>query len=445
MQQKPSKSILPKGLFARAGLILAVPILTTQLVVAVVFIESHFTGVTNQMVRAVTTQVDYFTTNLNQLESEDGIVAFIDTTMRPLGMDITRIDEHKNFGDDRKNLTDVSGGMVLRVLRLNIPTVSFIDLARSGTKVFMHLDTPQGRFEVVFDRERISASNPHQLIVWMLVVSVFMTWIAFLVLRNQVRPIKRLSDAAKAFGKGEILELNITGATEVRQAGHSFVEMRERITKQTEQRSLMLSGISHDLRTPLTRLKLNLSLLDPSDDIDAMSRDIWDMEMMLDEFLAFTRGAALEQAEPSDPVALVFQAVEAKAATGFDVSHITKPTDIRGIQRMMLRPVAIRRALDNLINNAAIHASKCEVSLTLHEGMLNITVEDDGPGIPKEKYEEALKPFVRLDEARNLNHRSGVGLGLSIARDIASSHGGNLSLAKSQHLGGLKVTLQLPL
>jgi two-component system osmolarity sensor histidine kinase EnvZ len=215
--------------------------------------------------------------------------------------------------------------------------------------------------------------------------------------------------------------------------------MRGRIERQIEQRTQLLSGVSHDLRTPLTRLKLGLAILPEDEDTAALLRDVQDMERLVDEFLAFVRGEAGEEPVVTDPAVLVAQAVDNARRMGLDV--VLGPMVGEGV--VPLRPQAVKRALDNLIMNAGRHASKAEVSLTMTERACRITVEDDGPGIPKARREEAMQPFARLDNARDPNQGGGVGLGLAITADVARAHGGALRLGDSEHLGGLKADLIL--
>ena len=275
----------------------------------------------------------------------------------------------------------------------------------------------------------------------MVLAGLVLTVIAGLFLRNQLRPIKRLAQASEAFGKGHTVSYRPSGSSEVRAAGQAFVAMRSRIERHMEQRTMMLSGISHDLRTPLTRLKLGLSMQDETEDVEAMQRDVADMERLVEEFLAFSRGDTLDDPDDVLPADLVEGVVSRFASSGADVQFLPHED---GYGEMSLHPMAVARALENLIGNAVKYGSRAVVTLDDGPHVLRLSVDDDGPGIPASARQDALKPFVRLDQARNQNRGSGVGLGLAIAHDIARRHGGALELGESTALGGLRATLVLP-
>jgi two-component system, OmpR family, osmolarity sensor histidine kinase EnvZ len=340
---------------------------------------------------------------------------------------------------DLRRIWDLSGRVVIETLRDGPAEIRRAVLDGQNGEVRLWLDTEHGVMEVAIERRRVSASNPHQLLVVMLATSVLMTVIAYLFLRNQLRPITRLAAAADAFGKGRHVPYRPGGAVEVRAAGHAFLDMRARIERQIEQRTLMLSGVSHDLRTPLTRMRLALSLMPQDDDSRALEADVAQMERMVDEFLSFSRGDALDEIELVDPASLVAGVVATARRGGQQVT--LRPPEGQG--QVMLRPAAIARALENLIGNAVRHGSRAEVGVHLTERSLRFEVEDDGPGIPKDRRDEAVRPFSRLDDARDPNRGGGVGLGLAITADIARSHGGTLRLGESDRLGGLKAEIVL--
>jgi two-component system osmolarity sensor histidine kinase EnvZ len=319
-----------------------------------------------------------------------------------------------------------------------LPDLVAVDVTDPERVVRLVLSTPHGPLQADLSQRRMQASNPHQLLVLMILTSVLMTVIAFLFLRNQMIPITRLAAAAEAFGKGQRVPYRPRGAVEVRAAGAAFLDMRARIERQIEQRTLMLSGVSHDLRTPLTRLRLGLAMLPEDDETRALMQDVAQMERMVDEFLAFARGDAMEETAPTDAVALATRVVEDGARAGGAV----RLAAVEGTPApVTMRPQAVARALENLVANALRHGRKAEVRLAFTDRSLRFSVEDDGPGIPPERREEALRPFTRLDAERDPNRGGGVGLGLSIAADVARSHGGGLHLGDADHLGGLRADL----
>ena len=433
------KNYMPRSLFGRAALILVVPVVTVQLVVSVVFIQRHFDGVTRQLSRGVMLETQVLLRAVEaagSLEEAQGRAAEMarDLSMRVV-LPVAAVPE----GGDRRSVWDLSGRAVGLVLHEGLPQLLLVDLQASRRGVQLWLTTRYGPMHVVVNRTRLTASNPHQLLVVTALASILMTAVAYVFLRNQLSPITRLAAAAGAFGRGQSVAYRPRGALEVRAAGSAFLDMRARIERQTQQRTLMLSGVSHDLRSPLTRLKLGLSMLPENADTAALQRDVADMERLVDEFLAFARGDALEETVEADPADLVAEVVDKARRGGLAVSLGA----CSGAGRVRVRPQALVRALDNLVGNAVRFGTRAEVSFALTERSLRLTVEDDGPGIPKDKREEALLPFTRLDDARNPNQGGGVGLGLSIAADIARSHGGTLRLGESEALGGLRADLVL--
>jgi two-component system osmolarity sensor histidine kinase EnvZ len=289
----------------------------------------------------------------------------------------------------------------------------------------------------VFSRYRVSASNPHQVLVLMVFTGAFMTAIAFLFLRNQLRPIKRLSLASAAFGRGHSVAFNPSGAIEVRAAGQSFLNMRERIERQIEQRTMMLSGVGHDLRTPITRLQLGLELLD-GPEVQDLKKDVDSMRLMVDSFLNYARDSAADPVADVDLVALVS-----------DLGERSDPPihpQVVGLPRLIaLRSVPIARAIENLLVNALRYGDQVRILICFEAHDIVIYVADNGPSIPADQREQALKPFMRLEAARGQNQGNGVGLGLAIAADVARSHGGVLILNDSAELGGLSAEMKLPL
>ncbi|MDU8912123.1 ATP-binding protein [Aestuariicoccus sp. MJ-SS9] len=419
------KRYMPRGLYGRAALILVLPVVTLQLVVSIVFIQRHFEGVSEQMSREVARQVTLVLADLPDR-----------ATAEALAIDTAAVAPEDVPAESSRRWYDFSGIVVTRTLERFLPELRQIALP-TDRDLILYVQGPDSLYRLDLDRRRASAANPHQLLVNMGFFGVLMTVIAFVYLRNQLRPITRLANAAEAFGRGRHVPYSPSGAVEVRSAGNAFLDMRARIERQIEQRTLMLSGVSHDLRTPLTRLRLGLSMLDDEDRIP-MERDVDDMQKLLDAFLEFARGDAQSgAAEPVDPVAFVSEVVEDARRGGADVTLVSA----EGAGQVALRPTAMRRAVENLIGNAVRYGSRAEVSVALTDKFLRIRVEDDGPGIAADARDDALRPFVRLDPARNQDKGSGVGLGLAITADIARIHGGVLRLGESPRLGGLRADI----
>jgi len=434
------KHYMPRGLYGRAALILLLPIVTLQVVVSIVFIQRHFEDVTRQMTRGVILDLNHLLGEIGEMETVEDALAHTADLREDLDLDVVLpVADPLPPVTVSRRLYDLSGLTVIATLEERLEELRAVDLAESTRDVAVQLDTALGVAEVTFSRRLVTASNPHQFLVIMGVFGVLMTGVAFAYLRNQLRPITRLAAAASAFGEGRIVPYKPAGAQEVRAAGAAFLQMRARIERQIEQRTRMLSGISHDLRTPLTRLRLGLSMMPESDDVAAMERDVAEMEALIDAFLQYARAEAEDTPELTDPAALAARATDKARRSGGEVRLLPVPPEARA--PLPLRALAVERALGNLIGNAMRYAGRAEVSLVPGPDALSFVVEDDGPGIPPEARSDALKPFSRLDAARNQDRGTGVGLGLSIAQEIARSHGGRLDLGQSAALGGLRATL----
>lgn len=429
------KRYMPRSLFGRAVLILLVPVIALQLVFATGFVQRYFAGVTQQLTDALRADLVLLLDAVNAADSPEAAAE----AAREMGGKLSLI---ATFGTgperDARRFYDFTGRIVTRKLHEELPAVEAIDFARVYNRLYLRLDTRWGDLGVELSRWRAVASNPHQLVIYMILTGVVFTVVAFVFLRNQLRPITRLASAAEDFGRGRRAPYRPSGATEVRAAGRAFLDMRERIERQIEQRTRMLSGVSHDLRTPLTRLKLALSMLEPSPEVAEMARDVEDMERILETFLNYARTDALEPTVPTDPAVLAAEVLD-RAVPGPPVELCAEPGP-----PVPLRPEALGRALGNLVANAQRYGSRVRVSVHRRPGWVTLTVEDDGPSIPAEAREEAKKPFARLDAARNQDHGSGVGLGLAIAADAARQHGGTLELGDSAELGGLRAEIAIP-
>jgi two-component system osmolarity sensor histidine kinase EnvZ len=429
------KQYSPRSLYGRAALILIVPIVSLQLVVSVVFIKRDLEDVTSQMTATVLREVRLLQQQGAGAQNQSEFLERLAPFLIPLQMGARFLAADAPDPQDHLAWYEFSGRVVRDKLQADLPdflAAQFPD----NREVHLFLASDLGRLELRIDRRRLTAAAPHQLIVTMVFFGLFMALIAFIYLRNQLRPIKRLAEAAEAFGRGRMMPYSPRGATEVRAAGSAFVDMRARIERQIEQRTLMLSGVSHDLRTPLTRLKLGLAMLD-EDEAEPMLRDVNEMQALLDAFLDFSRGASTGEPEPVDPVALVEAIVEDWQRQGKDVVL----GELSGSGQVMLRRQSMRRAVENLISNAVRYGTRARVAVTLTEKSLRIRVEDDGPGIGPDLRGEAVRPFTRLDSSRNQNLGSGVGLGLAIVVDVARAHGGTLRLSESPELGGLRADI----
>ncbi|MCX7319905.1 MAG: ATP-binding protein, partial [Hyphomicrobiales bacterium] len=319
-----------------------------------------------------------------------------------------------------------------------IPRPFWIDTVGRSNLVEIRIQLDDTVMRIFAQRSAAYASNSEIFLFWMVGTSSILLIVAILFLRNQIRPILKLADAAESFGKGrEVPNFRPRGAREVRRAANSFIEMKARIERAMEQRTAMLAGVSHDLRTILTRFKLELALLEDGPDVENMRKDIDEMQAMLEAYLAFARGDSGEPSQPTD-MAAALEELRSDAERNGHKATVT----FHGLPIVTVRPAAFKRCLGNLVGNAARHAN--DIAITGHRDhrYLTVTIDDDGPGIPTAMREEVFKPFLRLDDARNQDE-GGTGLGLAIARDIARSHGGDITLADSP-MGGLRAVVRVP-
>ncbi|MEM6479428.1 MAG: ATP-binding protein [Pseudomonadota bacterium] len=422
---------MPRGLYGRAALIVALPFLALQVIVSVAFIQRYFEDVTRQMVDTQSLPLSYFL----EVVAQDGIDAARQSLSAPLEISI------KESAAPDTALSRVwydFSGFTIQEKLAELYDLRALDLRDAG-RVRAWIALGDATYEIAFDRRRVSARNPHQLLVLLLGGGLIMIVISFFFMRNQLRPIRRLARAAEAFGKGRSADYAPRGASEVRAAGAAFLDMRARIERQIEQRTLLLSGVSHDLRTPLTRMHLALSLMDDSEEITTLRGDVNDMGKMIDAFLDFARMGAGEEPAQTDVKALLEEAATGARRAGIVLDLATPLPEIIA----MVRPVALRRAVDNLISNAGRYGTRVALSCNVLDKSIRIRIEDDGPGIPPQDREAAQRPFTRLDEARGQNQGGSVGLGLAMAADTARRHGGTLRLGESQALGGLLADLVL--
>lgn len=422
----------PRGYNARHILILIVPMLLFLLAITLFFFNSHVQQVNTKLSRSVAQELGLV---LDQLEHEPARFQALAASARDNGLMDFR------FSRSVAVLEEPSGRRCCEEFGVQLGHIvpyPFTYSYTPGDMLVVHILTPEGLLEARFDRKRVMIITAHFFILWSIGISALLLATSYAFLRNQVRSITQLAAAADAFGRGEDApDYRPSGALEVRQAARSLIRMRNRIRRYADQRTAMLAGVSHDLRTPLTRLKLELALLPRSIDVSAAKADIAEMESMLDAYLAFARGEEGEQPVDADLAKLT------EDASNHVASRADLELRVSGPLVMRLRPLALKRAISNLISNAADHANAVRVSVLKEAGTAAVVVEDNGPGIEVDRFEEAFRPFSRLDPSRNQNV-SGVGLGLTIARDTARAHGGDVTLGRSE-LGGLKAILRLPL
>jgi two-component system osmolarity sensor histidine kinase EnvZ len=430
---------MPKRLYARSLIIIIAPMILLQSVIAFVFMERHWQTVTQRLSQAVTRDIaaviDLVETYPNDPDYAN-IVRIAQDRMQ-LKVDLLPPDPLPPPGP--KPFFSILDQTLSSEITRQINRPFWIDTVGNSNIVEVRIQLEDKVLRVFVRRSQAYASNTHIFLIWMVGTSLVLLTIAIPFLRNQIRPILALAAAAESFGKGRPMppDFRPRGAEEVRRAGFAFIQMRERIERQIEQRTAMLTGVSHDLRTILTRFKLQLALTRTKADIEAMSQDIDDMQSMLEGYLAFARGDAAEDSGHFD-LGVYFQKLgeEAKLRKRKLTASVTGSPDI------LVRPNAFNRLMANVVGNAFRYAKSVEIAAEHGHGSLTITIDDDGPGITPEKREEVFKPFVRLDEARNLD-ASGTGLGLPIARDIARSHGGDITLDDSP-LGGLRAVIKVP-
>jgi two-component system, OmpR family, osmolarity sensor histidine kinase EnvZ len=432
------RSVMPKGLYARALLIIIVPMVVLQSVVAFVFMERHWNTVTqrlsNAVVQDIAALIDVYTTYPQ--DPDHAQIRRIAQDKLGLAVDFLPLTDMPPPGPKPFfSLLDhaLSEGISRRIAR-----PFWIDTVGRSALVEIRIKLDNTVLRVFARRSAAYASNSEIFLIWMVGTSVVLLTVAILFLNNQIRPILRLADAAESFGKGrEVPNFRPRGAREVRRAAIAFIEMKSRIERAMEQRTAMLAGVSHDLRTILTRFKLELALLRDRPEIEGMKKDVDEMARMLEAYLAFARGDSGEQSAPTDMAAFLEELKTDAERNGHQTS-----VAFHGHPIVTVRPAAFKRCLANLVSNAARHADAISITGHRDHRYLTVTVDDDGPGIPANMREEVFKPFLRLDDARNQDE-GGTGLGLAIARDIARSHGGDITLADAP-LGGLRAAVRVP-
>src|SRR5437868_7748446 len=431
------KSWMPTGLYARALLIMIVPMVVLQTVVAFVFMERHWNTVTRRLSAAVVadiaTLIDVYRTYPQDKDRTQ--IRRIAQQRLQLVVDFLPVGDMPPPGP--KPFFSLLDQTLSVQLGRQIGKPFWIDTVGNSNLVEIRIQLDDSVMRIFAQRSAAYASNSEIFIFWMLGTSSILLIVAVLFLRNQIRPILRLAEAAESFGKGrEVPNVRPRGAREVRQAAASFMEMKSRVERTIEQRTAMLAGVSHDLRTILTRFKLEMELID-SPEVEGMKKDVDEMNGMLEGYLAFARGDSGELAAPTHIPALLEELRSDAERHGHNASVV-----YHGQPVVIVKPAAFKRCLANLVSNAERHGNAIAISGHRDHRWLTITIDDDGPGIPHGMREEVFKPFLRLDDARDLDE-GGSGLGLAIARDIARSHGGDVTLGDSL-MGGLRAAVRIP-
>ena len=400
-----------------------IPVLVLQVIVGTLVYQRYFQDVTRQLSAQVISEINFAIARSTNPDEFSGILNELNLKV----LDIHDLTEN-NFG-----WIDISGRLIEQNFQDAFGSDVFVDsVAWSGIQITIPFE--ESSLNLMIDRSKLAPINPHQIMINVILFSIVLVVLSIVFLRNQIKSLRKLSHAAKAFGRGEAIEYAPAGGDEIRSAGRSFLAMRNRISRQREHRNLMLAGVSHDLRTPLTRMKLSVEMLDHDEDRKTLSEDINAIEELADSFLSYASNDAPEE----------FKNIELRhfihmISTGYEKVTIL---DISNIH-IRIKPILFRRALDNILSNSERYSDKIEISCQLIDNKVIIHIDDNGPGIPIDERDEAVKPFTRLDPARNIDKNSHVGLGMAISADAVRQHGGSLTLAASP-LGGLRVEISIP-
>jgi two-component system osmolarity sensor histidine kinase EnvZ len=434
-----AKDLMPRTLFGRSLLIIVSPLILLQVLSTIIFYERHWDTVTRRLAAGVAGDIAMVIQMMSEhpTPAERKVVLATAAT----SMDIRAVlKEGKILPNAAPPIgSGILDTMLKHALVERVRRPFHMDTRSYDREIEIKVQLPEGVLEVITSRERLFSSTTYIFVMWMVGSSLVLFAVAGIFMRNQVRPIRRLAAAADAFGKGlDAPDFRGGGATEVRQAATAFQRMRNRIQRQFQQRTEMLAGVSHDLRTPLTRMKLQLAMLEDNASVEELKSDISEMERMLDGYLAFARGEGTET-----PVATKLNDLLEDVASGARRQGGAVDLHCEGEMEMPLRPNAFKRCIANLVANAIRYGEHAWIRAGRRQDAIEVTIDDDGPGIPDDRREEVFKPFYRLDDSRNVE-TGGIGLGLTIANEVVHAHGGELSLADSPY-GGLRVLLRLPL
>ena len=427
------KDILPKGLYSRSLLIIIIPVVVLQGILTFVFLDRHWQLVTRKLSSAVASEIATFVDVAPSL----GLNKVIELSKKFYDAEVNFTPNQKLINNLPKPINLVENTLS-KELSKTINDNFWVDAHTYEKRVIVQIEKNEGIYEFIIPRRNVYATNSHIFLVWMVISSLLLVSVAVIFMRQQIKPIEKLSKAAQQFGLGKKMEnFKPSGATEVRRAAEAYLKMQERIERFIEQRTLMLAGVSHDLRTPLTRLKLQLEMLsDDKTNIELLS-DVNEMQKMLENYLDFAEDVTREKAKKTDLKKMIKEIINSESIENkvieFNVKN-DKPLFFE------CRAIAMKRCITNLLNNACSYGDDIRVALEKKKDVIDISIEDNGPGIDKTDYDKAIKPFIRLDSSRNQNI-PGSGLGLSISQDITSNHGGKLIMSRS-NLGGLKVQLK---
>ncbi len=440
---KKIADLMPKGLYARALIIIIAPIVLLEGVVAFVFMERHWQAVTRRLSEATARDLGAIIDMYEDYDRQDEYGRLIELARDRLKLSLEVLPPGDLPADQPRPFFALLDRTLTSEIRKQIRYPFWIDTLGNSSYVEIRVKLDAAILRFVATRSQTYASNSHIFLVWMVITSVVLLYVAILFLRNQIRPILRLADAADAFGKGRPAPANFAprGAREVRQAAQAFLEMRDRIKQHVDQRTTMLAGVSHDLRTILTRFKLELELLGDGPESRALKADVGEMQHMLEDYLAFARGDGGEEAKPTNLRELMEEVHAESQLFGKAIDLRLRPR--RKDIVLPLKRQAFKRALTNLVSNAARFGDQVVIRATTEDHWLRIEVDDDGPGIPTSERENVFRPFYRIDHARNQDSGNS-GLGLAISRDIARSHGGDVGLAESS-MGGLRAIIRVPM
>ena len=443
--KKSFKRLLPRTMFWRSLLIITIPVLLVQMISTFIFFDRHWAAMNERLAFALAGEVAFLIDEIEdtsgRIDQQRTVFSAAHTVELSLTLDqkMTRLERPENaiIKGRFPSSEDVLRVNLARKLKRPFTVTSY----KKERAIEIKVETTKGVAQILAHERRLFTATTYIFILWMMGSSLVLFSIAVIFMRNQVRPIRRLAIAAERFGRGIDLPASFKpeGAIEIRQAGQAFLNMRERIKRQIEQRTAMLAGVSHDLRTPITRMKLQMEMMRETPDTAALREDLGEMERMIEGYLAFVRGEGDEAPGINDLSPILSRiAMNARRAGQAEVEE-----NVASDLVVRMRPQAIERAISNLVSNASKFGKKLWITAYKTNDTIEISIDDDGPGIPRESYDDVFKPFFRMEKSRNPK-TGGVGLGLSIAQDIVHSHGGEIWLEPSNR-GGLRVVVRLPL